>query len=136
MRFSVLMLLTILICGSAYGQSQFLLQPGNSDVALPAALIGTWGSAEQCAAHRAGDIRNPALFPYEIAGTWIRQGSIYCFLLVQNNQASDGDILVYASARCGEDDIRDYQLSLKLNADSLQIRWSSDFTTRPLEACR
>ena len=41
-----------------------------------------------------------------------------------------------ALAQCGEDDLRDYRLVLRRQGGRLHIRWSEDFTTGELLACR
>lgn len=135
MKMLLVVMLSTLFYATAGAQSQYSLQPQGSDYEVPASLLGTWGSAEQCAAHRAGGNLNPALFPYLITRDWIRQGNIYCYLSWQHHRASGGNIEAYVSALCGEDDIRDYRLLMKLQAGSLQIRWSPDFITGQLQAC-
>ena len=129
----MLLLMSLL---AAESSAQYLLQPRNQGVRAPAALLGAWGNAAQCAAHRAGGNRDPRLFAYLISDDWIQQGSIYCRVDWQPPRGDDTDLTVGAFARCGEDGPREYHLLLQLSQGKLRIRWSEDFTTAALEACR
>ncbi len=129
------MILLILLCGQVSAQSQYSLQPQANGIEAPQSLRGTWGSAEQCAAHRNDKNDNPRLNPYLIDNEWIRQGNIYCYLSWHDEQRDSNGLLAHALAQCGEDSLREYRLLLHLKQDKLRIRWSDDFTTRALEAC-
>jgi hypothetical protein len=54
----------------------------------------------------------------------------------RQHSSEAGITQVHAFAQCGEDALRDYRLFLKLHDAKLRIRWSSDFTTPELQACR
>ena len=120
---------------AAQAQSQFSMQRPQSAVPAPAALLGAWGSAAQCAKLAAGGSDNPGLMPYQISADWIRQGFLYCSLSWRGQTRVEGENRYFADASCGEDDLRDYRLTLELRDRRLHIRWSEDFTTRALEAC-
>lgn len=119
----------------ALAQPQFSLPRSGPALPAPAALLGTWGSEAQCDAFAADGSDNPALMPYEISADWIRQGFLYCALSWQGETRIDGEPRYFADASCGEDDLRDYRLTLELRDRRLRIRWSDDFTTTALEAC-
>ena len=93
-------------CAQVLAQAQYSLQPRLNQINAPDALLGIWGTASQCAAHKTGKEDDPRLFPYVIARDWIKQG------------------------------LRDYQVELRLHNGKLRIQWSEDFTTRELGACR
>ncbi len=124
-----------LICAQATAQTQYSQKPPTSAQKTPPQLLGIWGTAEQCVAHREGINDNPRLFPYRISTDWVQQGNIYCYLSWQEPEQTDDGMRVYAFAQCGEDNLREYRLMLQLEQGRLRIRWSEDFTTRALEAC-
>lgn len=119
----------------AFAQSGYRLQP-DSGVAGPEALFGTWGSPAQCEAHRSGEIDNPALYPTQISGEWIRQGMIYCYLQWRDQSPGLSGLQAIADAQCGEDTLREYRLVLELQHETLRIHWSSDFSTAGLQRCQ
>lgn len=136
MKVMLAIVLMIMLPTQVLAQAQLSLQPRLSGNKAPSALLGIWGTARQCAAHKSGKTDDPLLFPYIITHDWIKQGFIYCFLAwyeptrnIRGNQA-------FAFAQCGEDQLRDYQLELNLRDGKLSIQWSEDFTTQELEACR
>ena len=135
MKFPLLALLLLTLPAPAAAQSQFSLRPNQPVGAAPASLIGTWGTASQCAELAAGGSDNPALMPYQISSEWIRQGFLYCILAWRGEAQIDGETRYFADAQCGEDDLRDYRISLELRQRRLQIRWSDDFSTTALQAC-
>ena len=52
--------------------------------------------------------------------------------------AHDGDANraeARAHVQCGEDTVRDYQVHFDLRDDTLRMRWSAEFTMRPLQRC-
>ena len=108
---------------------------GGSRTAGPAVLYGTWGTAEQCAAHRAGIRDDFTRFPYVISDQWIQHGLIYCRISWQSHHDDDTVTQARAMVQCGEDSVRDYRVSFRLQQGLLQMRWSEHFTTRPLERC-
>ena len=120
---------------AALAQSQFSLQRSQSTAAAPSELLGTWGTAAQCGELAAGGSDNPGLMPYQISADWIRQGFLYCSMSWRGETRIDGEPRYFADASCGEDDLRDYRLTLELRDNRLKIRWSDDFTTAALEAC-
>lgn len=136
MKLSNACALLLLFAGPLAAQSQFSLQPKAGSQQVPESMLGIWGTAEQCAAHAAGAGDNPALLPYHMTGDWIRQGHIYCYLSWRGQDNNGARLRAYAVAQCGEDDLREYRLTLRLQQDSLRIRWSDDFVTRELMACR
>ncbi len=125
----------LLFSGQVSAQTQFSLQSPEKGQKAPAQLLGVWGTAEQCSAFRLGKADNPSQFPYRISAEWVGQGNIYCYLSWQEAEQADDDFRVSARAQCGEDNLREYQLTLSLQQEKLRIRWSDDFTTRALEAC-
>jgi len=124
--------LTAIVMTAGYAQSN--VQP-KSDNRGPEALFGTWGTAAQCAAHKAGNNTDMRLFPYVISNDWIQQGMVYCYLVWRERFSDATGTQAYAFAQCGEDSVRDYQVFLDLREGTLRIRWSEDFTTRELQAC-
>jgi len=135
MKVVTAIVLMIMFSTQVLAQAQFSLQPRLSGNKAPSALLGIWGTARQCAAHKSGKTDDPLLFPYIITHDWIKQGFIYCFLAWYEPTRSVGNNQAFAFAQCGEDQLRDYQLELNLREGKLSIRWSDDFTTRELEAC-
>jgi hypothetical protein len=136
MKWGPAIVLLIMFPAQVYAQAQYTLQPRINEQIGPATLMGTWGTAEQCAAHGSGDNEDPRLFPYLITGDWIRQGFIYCYLSWQDHINDADGTRAQAVAQCGEDSLRDYQIFLRLNNNKLEIRWSKDFTTPMLQACK
>ena len=125
----------LVVAMSAFAQSGYRLQP-EAGAAAPESLFGTWGSPAQCAAHRAGEFDNPALYPYEISQDWIRQGLVYCYMRWRNKSDGTYGLQAMAEAQCGEDTIRDYRLVLELREETLRIHWSADFSTASLQLCQ
>ena len=134
MRF-LLAICFLLGASAALAQAQFSLQRPRSVAPAPPALLGTWGSAAQCATLATGGSDNPGLMPYRINADWISQGFLYCSMAWRGENRVDGETRYFADASCGEDDLRDYRLTLELRDRRLRIRWSDDFTTAALEAC-
>ena len=134
MRFS-LAICCFLGASAALAQPQLSLQRPPPGTLVPSALLGSWGNAAQCARLAAGGSDNPGLMPYQISADWLRQGFLYCYLAWRGQTRVDGETRYFADASCGEDDLRDYRLTLELRDRRLQIRWSEDFTTAALEAC-
>ena len=125
----------VMVSATAAAQGQYSLQPDLSRNVLPDDLLGIWGTASQCAAHKSGDHDNPALLPYQISHDWIRQGFLYCYLSLYEHKYDGNSIEAFALAQCGEDNLRDYRLNLKLLNGKLRISWSQDFTTQALMTC-
>ena len=136
MKMVMLIAVMIMCSAQAFAQAQFSLQPCLSENNAPAALLGTWGTARQCAAHKSGRVDDPRLFPYIITRDWIKQGFIYCYLAWYEQTGDAVGNQAFAFAQCGEDHLRDYQLEMNLHDGKLRIQWSQDFTTRELQACR
>lgn len=133
----LLSILVALACvGLARAQSQYSVGPLLDTPVGPAALLGVWGNAGQCRAHRDGGETNPARLPYVIDDRWISQGFIFCSLAWRGQETAAGEVRAWADARCGEDNLRDYRLQLRLRASRLEIRWSPDFVARDLRSCR
>ena len=130
-------LLAVILLIASISQAQIFVQPDAGDkVQGPQALYGVWGTPAQCAAHKSGGNENPGLFPYVISENWIQRGMISCYILWRQHSSDAGSTQVHAFAQCGEDSLRDYRLFLKLHDGKLRIRWSEDFTTPELQACR
>ena len=125
---------TLAAAATTTGQAQSNVQPRANNYG-PQALFGTWGTAEQCAAHKAGNNTDLRLFPYVISNDWIQHGMVYCYLGWREQFTNASGAQAHAVAQCGEDSLRDYQVFLDLRDGSLRIRWSEDFTTRELQAC-
>ena len=123
-------LLALALAGSVAAQGQFGIEslPGGR-IAAPGELLGTWGTAAQCATDEAPS-------PYRIEPEWIEQNGIYCYLAWQAHHGDDGRSETLALAQCGEDSLREYRVFLLLDADRLRIRWSDSFTTPALARCR
>lgn len=136
MRFLTLVAIWLAACGTTLAQAQISLQPAPASSAAPPALIGSWGTAAQCARQTAGKTDNPGRLPYQISHDWIRQGFLYCQMTWRGQQPSGDATRYYAHAQCGEDDLRDYRITLLLRQRRLEIRWSPDFSTAALEPCR
>ena len=134
MKFFLAVVLVV-SASAALAQPQFSPQRSQSAVAAPAILLGTWGTEAQCGELAAGGSDNPARMPYEINADWIRQGFLFCSLAWRGETRIDGKSRYFADASCGEDDLRDYRVTLELRDRRLRIRWSADFTTAALEAC-
>lgn len=101
----------------------------------PARLFGTWGTTAQCNADKAGGKQKQRFFPLVINNEWIKQGMIYCHLQWQGHSSLGTVTRAQALAQCGEDTLREYQISLNLENKKLIVRWSKDFSTKALEAC-
>lgn len=136
MKFVLAILLMILLPMQVLAQAQFSLQPRLSGNKAPAALLGIWGTARQCSAYKSGNANDPGLFPYIITRDWIRQGFIYCYVAWYEQTSDAHGEKAFAYAQCGEDQLRDFQIRLSLQNGKLSMRWSEDFTTQELEACR
>ncbi len=136
MKVVAVIVLMIMSSAQVLAQAQFSLQPRLNQNNAPEALLGIWGTASQCAAPKAGKEDDPRMFPYIITRDWIKQGFIYCHLVWYEQNSETGAKQAFAFAQCGEDNLRDYQVALKLHNGKLRIQWSEDFTTRELEACR
>ena len=123
-------LIALALAGSVGAQGQIGIEslPGGR-IAAPEALLGTWGTAAQCATDEA-----PA--PYRIDREWIEQNGIYCYLAWQAHQARDNGSETFALAQCGEDTLREYRIFLLLDEPRLRIRWSDTYSTPPLTRCR
>ncbi len=131
-----LMLLGLCFSPTLPAQSQFTLDPQNpAGIDPPAALLATWGSAEQCAAPGTDSVALHR-YPFEVGREWLRQGPIYCYLTWLSSQPLQGGSETQVFAQCGEDTLREYRVFFLLRDQRLRIRWSADFTTPELERCR
>jgi hypothetical protein len=116
--------------------AQISLQPSaERGVDGPALLYGTWGTREQCDAHRAGVQDDFRLFPYVIDDQWIQHGIIWCHVTWLGHQGKGEQLRAQAFLRCGEDSLREYHVFFDLQQGLLTMRWSEDFSTRPLQRC-
>lgn len=121
---------TLALAQVAAAQGQIGIEPvPGGGVDPPDFLLGTWGTAVQCAS-------SDPPSPYRIEREWIEQGGVYCLVTWQANHARDGRVETQAFARCGEDTLREYQIFLLLDAGRLRIRWSDSYTTPALSRCR
>ena len=62
----------LLLMESAWAQATFL-PPASNPIAAPPMVLGVWGTAAQCEAHRAGRTGDLRLLPYDINEQWLRQ---------------------------------------------------------------
>ncbi|MEM7206650.1 MAG: hypothetical protein AAF434_02385 [Pseudomonadota bacterium] len=122
--------------GTAHAQS-FSLQPPNTQLLEGTeVLFGIWGTKAQCSAHTNQTFSNPSEHPISIDDQWLSQGGIYCFLSWHKQETLGNTINTYAFARCGEDAVRDYRIVLALKSNTLQIRWSPQYDTKPMQMCK
>ena len=135
MRFGLMFVLLLLplMAGQA---SQFSLQSQSASGAFPDELAGAWGSAEQCRVLRSGEPEHPGRATYRISAEWISQGLIHCNVSWFGAEQQIEDKRFRALAQCGEDDLREYRLSLLLRPEGLSIRWSLDYVTPVLQRCQ
>lgn len=131
------MFLLMLTPIASWSQSQWYVAPGvdGDRVAPPAALLGAWGSAEQCAAAPGETPAAAHTGPLHIDREWLRQGGIYCYLSWRASYALDDASETHALAQCGEDTLREYRIVLRLHQSGLRIRWSESFSTALLSRC-
>lgn len=121
--------------GTATAQSTFQGVPAWNLIRPPAPFLGTWGTDAQCDAHARKQRNDPRLHPYELSDEWLKQGFLYCFVGWRAYRQRNGDHWANLWLRCGEDAVRQYDALLRIADDQLTIRWSDDFTTRPLRRC-
>lgn len=124
----------ILFSVTAFAQSQYLTPPNNSGPA-PAQLFGVWGDSAQCEAYPGQRTDNPASAAYEISRDWIKQGWFHCLINWRASWPTGNGLQAQAFAQCGEDLIREYRIVLILDSDTLQIRWTDDYSTSSLRRC-
>ncbi len=127
---ATLLAVALAIAGRTVAQGQIGIEAVPADlIEPPAALLGTWGTAAQCAAEE-----SPS--PTRVGRQWIEQGGIYCLVTWQASHRRGDGRETLAFAQCGEDTLREYRVLLSLDDGRLQIRWSDTYTTPPLSRCR
>ncbi len=126
--------LLLVLSFAVSAQSQYLTVPGQSRPA-PGVLLGVWGDPAQCQAFEDQSIENPGSPAYEISQDWIKQGWFHCLVSWQGEWQTDNGLQAQAFAQCGEDLIREYRVFLQLEADTLTIRWTDDYSTKSLNRC-
>ena len=119
---------------TGHSQATFLPHTGNP-IPAPEALLGVWGTAAQCKAHRAGKTDDMRLLPYDIGDQWLRHGFLYCWMGWQQVVPGTHGRSTIVLARCGEDAVRFYRLIIWQQEDKLFMRWSKDYETPALERC-
>ena len=120
----------------ALALSQISMQPATpGGVSAPQQLFGTWGTAEQCEAHRRGVRDDHRLFPYVIDDQWLSQGVIWCRVTWLGQHGGGDTLRAQGYLQCGEDTLREYHVFFELLEQRLIMRWSQDFSTRALQRC-
>ncbi len=126
---ATLLAVALAIAGRDMAQGQIGIEAVPADrIEPPAALLGTWGTAAQCAAEE-----SPS--PTRIGREWIEQGGIYCLVSWQASYRRGDGLETLAHAQCGEDTLREYRIFLLLDGERLRIRWSDTYTTPALSRC-
>jgi len=105
------------------------------DEALHEALHGKWGNASQCARELITPQGTKHFTPFDIQHDWLGYGGIWCRLLWLTVRKTPKGLYAAASARCGEDTVRDYRINFDLNDEVLMLRWDRGLENGPLKRC-
>lgn len=88
------------------------------------AFLGIWGDEAQCARSLIQPGGSVAYEPFVIGVDWLQHGRVYCRLSWLPIEPRGDAVFTAALAQCGEDAVRDYLLTMTLNADDAMIlRW-------------
>ena len=98
-------------------------------------FYGTWGTAKQCAREPIKTGGTVLAEPFEISREWLRQGQLWCRLDWYPIAPRGNGYFTGASARCGEDAVRDYLLGMELSDSELTLRWDVLHKNGPLQKC-
>lgn len=117
----------------------FLPEIAFGDGVARTALIGLWGSPEQCERHLIIEGGSVARSPVMIGLDWIEQNRIWCRLTWFTPQVRAGRFYVITRALCGEDTARGYWLAFDLNTSSrttsLSLIWDETLVNGPMHRC-
>lgn len=123
--------------GVAYRRVFFSLFLLNSMVLADDAQLvyGKWGNERQCT--RALIIPGGTVYaaPFEIDRDWLRHGQLWCRLRWVSSSRSSTGVFAVALALCGEDEVRDYKITIELRDDELSLQWNEQITNRFLKRC-
>ncbi len=99
-------------------------------------LIGEWGTEQQCEGELITPTGTKHATPFEIRPDWISYGDVWCRLNWATASPSSTDTFETVKALCGEDSVRDYQITFKLSDDdALTIVWNQWHKNGPLMRC-
>ncbi|MEM8876871.1 MAG: hypothetical protein AAGD23_03255 [Pseudomonadota bacterium] len=112
-----------------------LLMPVTAAADERKTLLGTWGTANQCARAPIKPGGTVLAEPFEISSGWLRQGRFGCRLNWGPVETREDGFFTTAQAQCGEDTVRDYSLGMVLMGDELTLRWDFPLSNGPLMRC-
>jgi len=98
-------------------------------------LFGQWGTEAQCARTLISPKGTKKFAPFDIRQDWLGHGDIWCRLDWSTTRSSSAGLYAVAHGRCGEDTVREYQISFELSESELTLRWNQDFENGPLRRC-
>jgi hypothetical protein len=99
------------------------------------ALYGEWGTETQCSRELITPQGTRRAAPFDIQRDWLEQGDVWCQLIWRKVSATDDGLFGLASALCGEDTGRSYDLRFRLSGDQLTLVWGLWHKNGPLERC-
>lgn len=99
-------------------------------------FYGEWGTRKQCSGEPLIKGGSKTAAPFDIRSDWLGHGGIWCRLhwvsVVSIQDGTSG----FARAVCGEDDTRDYVVSLLLAKGVLTLTWDQWLENGPLMRCK
>lgn len=100
-----------------------------------AEFYGTWGTPAQCAKAPIIDGGTYRSAPFEIGPEWLKHGQLYCNLSWGPISERENGPFTIATAKCGEDAVRDYTLGLTISGETLDLTWDFFLRNGPLQRC-
>lgn len=102
---------------------------------LYAPLLGQWGTDDQCARSLLLPTGTKHATPFDIRPGWLVQGEMWCRLSWGIAAPSERGLFALATALCGEDTTRAYEVRFRLQADQLTLIWGLWNRHGPLKRC-
>ena len=99
------------------------------------ALFGQWGTDAQCARSLLLPTGTVRAAPFDISSDWLVQGEMWCRLTWGIAAPSERGLFALATALCGEDTTRAYDVRFRLNGDRLTLIWGLWNRNGPLKRC-
>ncbi len=98
-------------------------------------FIGTWGTSEQCSGALIKEGGTVRYKPFEIGEQWLRHGQLWCRIEWGPLERREDELFTGVTAKCGEDAVQGYFLSMKKRDEKLILRWNLTWSNGSLQRC-
>ena len=98
-------------------------------------LFGEWGTEKQCQRELIIPTGTKHATPFDIQPDWMSYGDVWCRLLWSPSTSSGKNTYATAKGLCGEDSVRDYQITFEVSDNALTIFWDQWHKNGPLMRC-